>query len=163
MAMSSKMLVLKAEPKKIRQDWTFIFFKIGKSTQALIQIIKIGQTPQNSCLVLHNRNTWTARRSTHSILKEINPEYSLMLKDLCWSSNTLATWYKEPTHWKRPWCCKIEGKRIRGWHRMRWLNSITDSTDMYLSKLQEKYEDRGAWCATVHEVTKNRTRLVTEQ
>ena len=83
MAMSSKMLVLKAEPKKIRQDWTFIFFKIGKSTQALIQIIKIGQTPQNSCLVLHNRNTWTARRSTHSILKEINPEYSLMLKDLC--------------------------------------------------------------------------------
>ena len=47
MAMSSKMLVLKAEPKKIRQDWIFIFFKIGKSKQALIQIINIGQTPQN--------------------------------------------------------------------------------------------------------------------
>ena len=46
---------------------------------------------------------------------------------------------------------------------MRWLNSITDSMDMYLSKLQEIYEDRGACCATVHEVTKNRTRLVTEQ
>ena len=50
------------------------------------------------------RVPWTARRSNQSILKEINPEYSL--KDWCWSwsSNTLATWCKEPTHWKRPWC-----------------------------------------------------------
>ena len=55
------------------------------------------------------RITWTARRSNQSVLKEINTEYTfsigLMLKDWCWSwnSNTLATWCKEPTHWKRPW------------------------------------------------------------
>ena len=48
-------------------------------------------------------------------------------------SNTLATWYGEPTHWKRPWCWeKIEGRRRRGWQRMRWLDSITDSMDMSL-------------------------------
>ena len=48
------------------------------------------------------RVPWTARKSNQSILKEINPEYSF--KDRCWSSKTLATWCKEPTHWKRPWC-----------------------------------------------------------
>ena len=53
---------------------------------------------------------------------------------------------------------KIEGKR-RGWERMRWLDSITDSKDMNLSKLQEIVEDRGAWTAAVHGVAKNRTQL----
>ena len=54
---------------------------------------------------------------------------------------------------------KIEGKWRRGWQRMRWLASITDSMDMNLSKLWEMKEDRGAWLATVHEVTKSWTRL----
>ena len=54
---------------------------------------------------------------------------------------------------------KIEGKRRRGWQRMRWLDSITDSLDMNLSKLQEVVKDRGAWCAAVHGVTKNQTHL----
>ena len=54
---------------------------------------------------------------------------------------------------------KIEGNRRRGWQRMRWLDSITDSVDMNLSKLQETVEDRGVWHATVHGVAKSQTQL----
>ena len=54
---------------------------------------------------------------------------------------------------------KIEGRKGRRWQRMRWLDNITDSLDMNLSKLQETVEDRGAWRAAVHGVTKNQTRL----
>ena len=58
---------------------------------------------------------------------------------------------------------KIEGKRRRGWQRMRWLDRITHSMDMNLSKLQEVVEDRGAWCVAVHEVRKNGTELNEQQ
>ena len=58
---------------------------------------------------------------------------------------------------------KTEGRRKRGWQRMRWLGSITDSMNMSLSKLQEMVKDREAWCATIQELTKCQTRLATEQ
>ena len=78
------------------------------------------------------RVPWTVRWSNQSILKEINPD--IYWKDWCWSwsSNTLATWCKEPTHRKRLILGKSEGKRRRGQQRLRWLDGITNSMNMSL-------------------------------
>ena len=81
--------------------------------------------------------------------------------DWCWSwySNTLATWIEEPTQWKRLRQGKIEGRKWRGQQWMRWLDGITDSTNMCLSKFREILKDRDAWCAAVHGVADCQTRL----
>ena len=90
---------------------------------------------------------WTARLN-QSIRKEINPEYSLewlMLKMKLQYFGYLMK--RKDSLEKTLMLGKIEGKRRMGWQRMRWLDSITDSTDMNLSKLRERVKDRGSWCA----------------
>ena len=108
------------------------------------------------------RVTWTARRSKWSILKETNPEYSLeglmlmlMLKLQYFGHLIRRTDSLKKTRMQG----KIEGSRRRGQPQMRWLDGITESVNMSLSKIWEVVKDREPWCAAVHRVAKSSSSL----
>ena len=155
---------------KIKEEGNHRFLK-KKKINPCSRIQKQPDSPTKSYTVLiyfmveYNTNNilsvpWTARRSNQSILKEINPEYSLeglMLKlKLQYSGHLMQ---RAGSLGKTLMLGMIEGRRRRGRQRMRWLDGIISSVDMNLNKLQEIVKDRETWHAAVHGVTKNQTRL----
>ena len=141
------------------QKKALLLKKISSEKIAALKITKSDTrcgARENSCKSLGQQGYQTSQSSGKSTL-------DTHWRDWCWSwnSSTLVIWCEQLTHQKSPWCwesLRAEGEEgVRGWDR--WLDGITDATDMNLGKLREMVRDREAWRAAVHGVTKCRTRL----
>ena len=136
--------------------WEVTLLKLGFVSHRLIENKQ--RQVYIPCFLFHNLSLILMSVSNQSVLKAINPEYSLEVVLLKLNLQYFGHLMQRADSLEKTLMLgKTEGKRRRGWQRMRWWDSLTDSIDM--SKLQEMVKDREAWCATVHGVRKSQTQL----